>query len=141
MAMRYSERVRQNEENKFKKIMNELQDMLHVFGYSNNNLTEINRARVVRKIYILILTNIRLFHKFFDERNKLNQLFKIITKKGYDLLHSERTNKTIERIIEKPILDLVTYIYKYNETISRVSYKLSNKLNKDVSINILSFIK
>lgn len=141
MAMRYSERVRQNEENKFKKIMIELQDTLHVFGYSNNNLTEINRARVVRKIYILILTNIRLFHKFFDERNKLNQLFKIITKKGYELLHSERTNKTIERIIEKPILDLVTYIYKYNETISRVSYKLSNKLNKDVSINILSFIK
>lgn len=141
MAMRYSERVWQNEEKKFKKIMNELQDMLHVFGYSNNNLTEINRARVVRKIYILILTNIRLFHKFFDEANKLNQLFKIITKKGYDLLQSERPNKTIERIIEKPILDLVTYIYKYNETISRVSYKLSNKLNKDVSINILSFIK
>ena len=141
MAMRYSERVWQNEEKKFKKIMIELQDMLHVFGYSNNNLTEINRARVVRKIYILIVTNIRLFHKFFDEANKLNQLFKIITKKGYELLHSERTNKTIERIIEKPILDLVTYIYKYNETISRVSYKLSNKLNKDVSINILSFIK
>ena len=140
MAMRYSERVWQNEEKKFKKIMIELQDMLHVFGYSNNNLTEINRARVVRKIYILIVTNIRLFHKFFDEANKLNQLFKIITKKGYELLHSERTNKTIERIIEKPILDLVTYIYKYNETISRVSYKLSNKLNKDVSINILSFI-
>ena len=141
MAMRYSERVWQNEEKKFKKIMNELQDMLHVFGYSNNNITEINRAKLVRKIYILILTNIRLFHKFFDEANKLNQLFKIITKKGYELLHSERPNKTIERIIEKPILDLVTYIYKYNETISRVSYKLSNKLNKDVSINILSFIK
>ena len=140
MAMRYSERVWQNEEKKFKKIINELQDMLHVFGYSNNNITEINRAKLVRKIYILIVTNIRLFHKFFDAANKLNQLFKIITKKGYELLHSERTNKTIERIIEKPILDLVTYIYKYNETISRVSYKLSNQLNKDVTINILSFI-
>jgi len=140
MAMRYSERVWQNEEKKFKIIMNELQEMLHVFGYSNNNITEINRAKIVRKIYILILTNIRLFHKFFDEANKLKKLFEIITKKGYELLHSERTNKTIERIIEKPILDLVTYIYKYNETISRVSYKLTNKLNKDVSINILSFI-
>jgi len=140
MAIRYSERVWQNEEKKFKKIMNELQEMLHVFGYSNNNITEINRAKLVRKIYILILTNIRLFHKFFDEANKLKQLFEIITKKGYELLHSERTNKTIERIIEKPILDLVTYIYKYNETISRLSYKLTNKLNKDVSVNILSFI-
>ena len=139
--MRYSERVWQNEEKKFKIIMNELQEMLHVFEYSNNNITEINRAKLVRKIYILILTNIRLFHKFFDQRNKLNQLFKIITKKGYELLHSERTNKTIEKIIEKPILDLVTYIYKYNETISRVSYKLTNKLNKDVTLNILSFIK
>ena len=141
MAMRYSERVWQNEEKKFKIIMNELQEMLHVFEYSNNNIREINRAKLVRKIYILILTNIRLFHKFFDQRNKLNQLFKIITKKGYELLHSERTNKTIEKIIEKPILDLVTYIYKYNETISRVSYKLTNKLNKDVTLNILSFIK
>jgi hypothetical protein len=140
MVIRYSERVWQNEEKKFKKIMNELQEMLHVFGYSNNNITEINRAKLVRKIYILILTNIRLFHKFFDHRNKLNQLFEIITKKGYELLHSERTNKTIEKIIEKPILDLVTYIYKYNETISRVSYKLTNKLNKDVTLNILSFI-
>jgi hypothetical protein len=140
MAMRYSERVWQNEEKKFKKIINELQDMLHVFGYSNNNITEINRAKIVRKIYILILTNIRLFHKFFDHRNKLKQLFEIITKKGYELLHDATSNKTIDRIIEKPILDLVTYIYKYNETISRVSYKLTNKLNKDVSLNILSFI-
>ena len=139
MTTRYSERVRHNEEKYFNKKINELKVMFEYFkDYSN--VPVIKRSKLVRKIYILILTNIRLFHKFFTPRT-LKRLFKTLTNKGYELIHTERNNRTTKKTIEKPILDMVTYIHKYNETISRVSYKLSNELNKDVSINVMSYIR
>ena len=140
MAMRYSERVRKNEEKFFEKTINELHETFQYFNINNKFIVStINKAKLIRKIYILILINIRLFIKFFNE-SSLKRIFIIITKKGYELIDTEINNRTVKKIIEKPILDLVTYIYKYNETISRVSYKLKNKLNEDVSIKIFSFI-
>ena len=140
MVMRYSERVRKNEEKFFEKTINELHETFQYFNINNKFIVStINKAKLIRKIYILILINIRLFHKFFNEIS-LKRIFIIITKKGYELIDTEINNRTVKKIIEKPILDLVTYIYKYNETISRVSYKLKNKLNEDVSIKIFSFI-
>lgn len=139
MTTRYSERVRHNEEKYFNKKINELKVMFEYFkDYSN--VPVIKRSKLIRKIYILILTNIRLFHKFFDEHT-LKRVFKTLTNKGYELIHTETNNRTAKKIIEKPILDMVTYIHKYNETISRVSYKLSNELNKDVSIKVMSYIR
>lgn len=138
MSTRYSERIRQNEEKLFNKTVYELKEMFQYFK-NINNVSIINRAKIIRKIYMLILTNIRLFHKFFDERT-LKRIFVTLTEKGYELIHTEINNSTAKKIVEKPILDLVTYIYKYNMTISRVSYKLTNKLNEDVSIKIFSFI-
>ena len=140
MVIRYSERVRKNEEKFFEKTINELHETFQYFNINNKFIVStINKAKLIRKIYILILINIRLFHKFFNE-SSLKRIFIIITKKGYELIDTEKNNRTLKKIFEKPILDLVTYIYKYNETISRVSYKLKNKLNEDVSIKIFSFI-
>lgn len=138
MATRYSERIRQNEEKLFNKTVYELKEMFQYFK-NINNVSIINRAKIIRKIYVLILTNIRLFHKFFDERT-LKRIFVTLTEKGYELIHTEINNSTAKKIVEKPILDLVNYIYKYNMTISRVSYKLTNKLNEDVRTEIFSFI-
>ena len=138
MATRYSERIRQNEEKLFNKTVYELKEMFQYFK-NINNVSIINRAKIIRKIYMLILTNIRLFHKFFDERT-LKRIFVTLTEKGYELIHTEINNTTVKKIVEKPILDLVNYIYKYNMTISRVSYKLTNKLNEDVRTEIFSFI-
>lgn len=138
MSTRYSERIRQNEEKLFNKTVYELKDMFQYFK-NINNVSIINRAKIIRKIYMLILTNIRLFHKFFDERT-LKRIFVTLTEKGYELIHTEINNTTVKKIVEKPILDLINYIYKYNMTISRVSYKLTNKLNEDVITEIFSFI-
>ena len=138
MSTRYSERIRQNEEKLFNKTVYELKEMFQYFK-NINNVSIINRAKIIRKIYVLILTNIRLFHKFFDERT-LKRIFVTLTEKGYELIHTEINNSTAKKIVEKPILDLVNYIYKYNMTISRVSYKLTNKLNEDVRTEIFSFI-
>lgn len=139
MTTRYSDRVRRNEEKYFNKIVNELMEMFEYFK-DISNVTVIKRSKLIRNIYILILTNIRLFHKFFTPQT-LKRLFKTITTKGYELIHTEIYSRTARKNIEKPILDLVTYIHKYNETISRISYKLSNELNKDVSINVMSYIR
>lgn len=139
MTTRYSERVRHNEEKYFNKKINELKVMFEYFD-DISNVTVIKRSKLIRNIYILILTNIRLFHKFFSQHT-LKRVFKTLTNKGYELIHTEIYSRTARKNIEKPILDLVTYIHKYNETISRISYKLSNELNKDVSIKVMSYIR
>jgi hypothetical protein len=120
-------------------MINALKEMFEYFK-DYRNVPVIKRSKLIRNIYILILKNIRLFHKFFDQHT-LKRVFKTLTNKGYELIHSETNNRTAKKIIEKPILDMVTYIHKYNETISRVSYKLSKQMNKDVGTSIMSYIR
>jgi hypothetical protein len=139
MTTRHSERIRHNEKHYFNIIINALKEMFEYFK-DYRNVPVIKRSKLIRNIYILILKNIRLFHKFFDQHT-LKRVFKTLTNKGYELIHSETNNRTAKKIIEKPILDMVTYIHKYNETISRVSYKLSKQMNKDVGTSIMSYIR
>jgi len=139
MTTRHSERIRDNEKLYFNKIINVLKELFEYFK-DDSNVTLIKKSKLIRTIYILILTNIRLFHKFFDQHT-LKRVFKTLTNKGYELIHTETNSRTAKKIIEKPILDMVTYIYKYNETISRVSYKLSKQMNKDVGSTIMSYIR
>jgi len=142
MTTRYSQRIRENEELKFKTIVKELNDDTRVFRYSNyySGITQKHRAEKIRKIYLSTLKNIKLFHKYFPQ-HYLKSIFEILTTKGYEILHYDTNNKNIEKIVEKPILDMVAYIHKYNETISRVSYKLSEQMNKDVGLIIMSYMK
>jgi hypothetical protein len=141
MTTRHSERLREMAKKKFKVIIKKLIFMLDIFENPDNysGLTKTYRAKRVRCIYILVLENIRLFHKYFPGKH-LKAIFKILTTKGYEIIHCDTYSKNIEKIVEKPILDMVTYIYKYNETISRVSYKLSEQMNKDVGLKIISYM-
>ena len=142
MTKRYSQRIRDIEELKFKTIIKELNDDAKVFRYSNYyfGITQKYRAEKIRKIYLSILKNIKLFHKYFPQQY-LKTIFEILTTKGYEILHYDTNNKNIEKIVEKPILDMVTYIHKYNGTISNVSYKLSKQMNKDVGLTIMSYFE
>lgn len=142
MTTRQSERLREMEERNFKSIIKELLIMLDIFKkpYNYSTKSKTYKAKRVRNIYISILKNIRLFHKYFPVE-KLNNTFKILTTKGYKIIHDDTNSNNFRRIIEKPILDMVTYIYKYNQTISRVVYKLSNELNKDIGLTIDSYIR
>lgn len=141
METRYSERVKEMELKKFNEVVNKVKELCGIFSNPQNyiGIKKIHRVKHIRTIYILILENIKLFHKYFPAE-KLNIMFKTLTARGYHLIHCENS-KTIQKMIEKPILDLVTYIHNYNETVSRVSYKLSNQMNKDVSLTILSYVK
>ena len=141
MTTRHSKRIRDNEKIRHKNLIIELNRYFDIFNTSSNfsRITQKQKAQQLRKIYTLILKNIKLFHKF-STNIRLKRLFRILDKKGYEILHHFTANKYIEKIVEKPILDMVTYIYKYNETISRVSYKLSEQMNKDVSLKIISYM-
>jgi len=146
---RYSERIREKEETKYKAVLDEIREITKLFKHydTRSQLSEIERATKISNVYSLILQNIRLFHKFCNEET-IKILFTQITKKGNEILLDNSNNKKVEKIIKKPILNLIKYIYKYNESIykynealSRVTYKLSTQLNYDVSFNILSFIR
>jgi hypothetical protein len=140
MATRYSARLREKEVKKFKEIINQLKDLCDIFSNPQNytKLTKKDRAKHIRSIYILMLKNIRLFHKHFPAE-KLDIMFKTLTLRGYHLIHCGNS-KTIQKMIEKPILDLVTYIHNYKQTMSRLSYKLNTKMNEDIHYTIISFI-
>jgi len=147
MATRYSERIRKNEEKKYVEVLRELRNIMEIFKtYNYVHLTTTEIAKEIKKVYAILLKNIVLFHKFCSEK-QLKQLFDVLINKGYEILHSKQNNKSIEKIIGKPIFKMVNYIHKYYEKmhqyniyVSRVSDKLTNKLNNDVSKYIFEYL-